>query len=111
MTRNDVLIVGRGEVAVIIIYPLAKILHKVQRQKRTMLICVRVLNVMSLVRVIVVFVKILGPGTYYLNKLAFTPHIIPTTNITIDWAMERWTPKKFIEHTNIESSIDEAERI
>lgn len=30
--------------------------------------------------------EVLGPGTYYLNKLAFTPHIIPTTNITIDWA-------------------------
>ncbi|MDX1900370.1 MAG: SPFH domain-containing protein [Gammaproteobacteria bacterium] len=33
---------------------------------------------------------VLGPGTYYLNKLAFTPHIIPTTNITIDWAMDKW---------------------
>ena len=32
---------------------------------------------------------VLGPGTYYLNKLAFTPHIIPTTNITIDWAEEK----------------------
>lgn len=30
--------------------------------------------------------EVVGPGTYYLNKLAFTPHIIPTTNITIDWA-------------------------
>jgi regulator of protease activity HflC (stomatin/prohibitin superfamily) len=27
-----------------------------------------------------------GPGTYYLNRLAFIPHLIPTTNITIDWA-------------------------
>jgi regulator of protease activity HflC (stomatin/prohibitin superfamily) len=36
---------------------------------------------------------VLGPGTYYLNKLAFTPHIIPTTNITIDWAMDKWAPK------------------
>jgi regulator of protease activity HflC (stomatin/prohibitin superfamily) len=32
--------------------------------------------------------EVLGPGTYYLNKLAYTPHIIPTTNITIDWATE-----------------------
>jgi regulator of protease activity HflC (stomatin/prohibitin superfamily) len=31
---------------------------------------------------------VLGPGMYYLNKLAYTPHIIPTTNITIDWATE-----------------------
>ncbi|MCX5795923.1 MAG: SPFH domain-containing protein [Elusimicrobia bacterium] len=30
--------------------------------------------------------EVAGPGTYYLNKLAYTPHIIPTTNITIDWA-------------------------
>ncbi len=30
--------------------------------------------------------EVLGPGTYYLNKLAYTPHIIPTTNMTIDWA-------------------------
>ena len=30
--------------------------------------------------------EVLGPGTYYLNKWAYTPHIIPTTNITIDWA-------------------------
>ncbi|MBI4802984.1 MAG: hypothetical protein HY796_10720 [Elusimicrobia bacterium] len=33
--------------------------------------------------------EVLGPGTYYLNKLAFTPHIIPTTNITIDWAEQK----------------------
>lgn len=37
--------------------------------------------------------EVLGPGTYYLNKLAFTPHIIPTTNITIDWAADKWSPK------------------
>lgn len=37
---------------------------------------------------------VLGPGTYYLNKLAYTPHIIPTTNITIDWAIDKWSPKK-----------------
>ncbi|MBX7142922.1 MAG: hypothetical protein K1X79_00575 [Oligoflexia bacterium] len=30
--------------------------------------------------------EVLGPGTYYINKLAYTSHIIPTTNITIDWA-------------------------
>lgn len=33
--------------------------------------------------------EVLGPGTYYLNKLAYTSHIIPTTNITIDWADEK----------------------
>ncbi|MBI4425044.1 MAG: hypothetical protein HY554_15030, partial [Elusimicrobia bacterium] len=30
--------------------------------------------------------EVLGPGTYNLNRLAFTPHLLPTTNITIDWA-------------------------
>ena len=30
--------------------------------------------------------EVAGPGTYYLNKLAYIPHILPTTNITIDWA-------------------------
>jgi regulator of protease activity HflC (stomatin/prohibitin superfamily) len=33
--------------------------------------------------------EVVGPGTYYLNKLAYTPHIIPTTNITIDWAAKQ----------------------
>ena len=33
--------------------------------------------------------EVLGPGIYYLNKLAFTPYIIPTTNITIDWASDK----------------------
>lgn len=32
--------------------------------------------------------EVLGPGSYYLNKLAYTPYIIPTTNITIDWASD-----------------------
>jgi len=42
--------------------------------------------------------EVLGPGMYYLNKLAFTPHIIPTTNITIDWAtgkVEGKAPRAF----------------
>ena len=37
--------------------------------------------------------EVLGPGTYYLNTLAYTPHIIPTTNITIDWADEQSASK------------------
>jgi uncharacterized membrane protein YqiK len=42
--------------------------------------------------------EVVGPGTYYMNKLAFTPHIIPTTNITIDWAeakSEKSLPRAF----------------
>jgi regulator of protease activity HflC (stomatin/prohibitin superfamily) len=38
--------------------------------------------------------SVVGPGTYYLNKLAFTPHIIPTTNITIDWAEGKGDPTR-----------------
>jgi regulator of protease activity HflC (stomatin/prohibitin superfamily) len=30
--------------------------------------------------------SVLGPGRYYLNLVAYTPYLIPTTNITIDWA-------------------------
>lgn len=29
--------------------------------------------------------EVAGPGKYYLNKAAFMPYIIDTTNITIDW--------------------------
>jgi len=29
--------------------------------------------------------EVAGPGRYYLNRLAFMPYIIDTTNITIDW--------------------------
>jgi regulator of protease activity HflC (stomatin/prohibitin superfamily) len=32
--------------------------------------------------------EVAGPGTYYLNKLAYIPHIISTTNLTIDWAQD-----------------------
>ncbi|MBK5294104.1 MAG: hypothetical protein JJE04_20805 [Acidobacteriia bacterium] len=31
-------------------------------------------------------VEVAGPGAYYLNRWAYIPYIIPTTNITIDWA-------------------------
>lgn len=49
---------------------------------------------------------VLGPGTYYLNKLAFTPHIIPTTNITIDWAIDKWIPKKSAAIADTQSATD-----
>jgi len=29
--------------------------------------------------------EVAGPGRYYLNKRAYIPYIIDTTNITIDW--------------------------
>ncbi|HLF72547.1 MAG TPA: SPFH domain-containing protein [Dehalococcoidia bacterium] len=32
--------------------------------------------------------EVAGPGVYYLNRWAYIPYIIPTTNLTIDWAEE-----------------------
>ena len=32
--------------------------------------------------------EVTGPGVYYLNRWAYLPYIIPTTNLTIDWADE-----------------------
>ncbi len=33
-----------------------------------------------------------GPGVYYLNRWAYIAYIIPTTNLTIDWAEESMVP-------------------
>jgi regulator of protease activity HflC (stomatin/prohibitin superfamily) len=33
-----------------------------------------------------------GPGVYYLNRWAYIAYIIPTTNLTIDWAEEESAP-------------------
>jgi regulator of protease activity HflC (stomatin/prohibitin superfamily) len=32
--------------------------------------------------------EVAGPGVYYLNRWAYIPYIVPTTNLTIDWAEE-----------------------
>jgi len=43
--------------------------------------------------------EVAGPGRYYLNKRAFIPYIIDTTNITIDWddsGNTRFDPLKVI---------------
>jgi len=29
---------------------------------------------------------VVGPGAYYLNRWAYIPYVVPTTNVTIDWA-------------------------
>ena len=41
--------------------------------------------------------EVAGPGRYHLNTMANTPHIIPTTNITIDWADEKENGKSDAE--------------
>jgi len=38
--------------------------------------------------------EVVGPGTYYLNRFAFVPHVISTTNITVDWADEHGEGKR-----------------
>lgn len=89
---DDVLMVQRGEVAVIV--------SNVGKDPTTILSAAENIKsddrLKSGVERYVVDVgyrgiqqEVLGPGTYYLNKLAYTPHIIPTTNITIDWAEEK----------------------
>ncbi len=35
--------------------------------------------------------EVAGPGVYYLNRWAYIAYIIPTTNLTIDWAEESGT--------------------
>jgi regulator of protease activity HflC (stomatin/prohibitin superfamily) len=35
--------------------------------------------------------EVAGPGVYYLNRWAYIAYLIPTTNITIDWADESGT--------------------
>jgi regulator of protease activity HflC (stomatin/prohibitin superfamily) len=36
--------------------------------------------------------EVAGPGVYYLNRWAYIAYIIPTTNLTIDWAEESNVP-------------------
>ena len=95
VTRDDVLIVGRGEVAVIVSTigkdPSRDIPAQETAEDRLREGVERYV-VSSGYRGIQK--EVLGPGTYYLNKLAYTPHIIPTTNITIDWAMDKWVPNR-----------------
>ncbi len=38
--------------------------------------------------------EVAGPGVYYLNRWAYIAYIIPTTNLTIDWAEEGMVPNE-----------------
>ena len=94
ISMDQVLIVDRGEVAVIVstigIDPSHDDIPEQERLKdgvERYVVTSRYRGIQK---------EVLGPGTYYLNKLAYTPHIIPTTNITIDWAMDRWRSKKSV---------------
>jgi regulator of protease activity HflC (stomatin/prohibitin superfamily) len=93
VTLDDVLQVARGEVSVIVsnigkdpataAMPPAPVVKTDERLKDGIERYVVDSGYRGIQR------EVLGPGTYYLNKLAYTPHIIPTTNITIDWAEEK----------------------
>lgn len=93
VTLDDVLLVQRGEVAVIVsnigkdpasaVQPPATAPKSDERLKDGIERYVVDAGFRGIQR------EVLGPGTYYLNKLAYTPHIIPTTNVTIDWAEEK----------------------
>jgi len=95
ITRDEVLMVERGEVAVIVSTigedPSKELHDGVERY-------VVGGGFRGIQR------EVLGPGTYYLNKLAYTPHIIPTTNITIDWANDKWAGKKTVQTSQTKES-------
>lgn len=104
ISRDEVLVVGRGEVAVIVSNIGKDPSHEPQEATdRKLKDGVERYVVSAGYRGIQR--EVLGPGTYYLNKLAYTPHIIPTTNITIDWAMNKWVPKK--HHSDAIAKTDE----
>ncbi len=93
VSRDEVLVVGRGEVAVIVSTIGKDPSHESLLQSDASKLNNGVERYVVSAGYRGIQREVLGPGTYYLNKLAFTPHIIPTTNITIDWAMEKWAPK------------------
>lgn len=52
--------------------------------------------------------EVAGPGIYYLNRRAYIVYIIDTTNITIDWDMEketRFDPLKVVSRDGFEISV------
>lgn len=52
--------------------------------------------------------EVAGPGFYYLNRRAYMTHIVNTTNITIDWddsTQTRFDPLKVISHDGFEISV------
>ncbi|MGE0706295.1 MAG: SPFH domain-containing protein, partial [Vicinamibacterales bacterium] len=81
---DDVAIVERGEVAVLV--------SNVGREPETLPDAERLAGAQE--RYVVptgyrgIQADVAGPGVYYLNRWAYIPYIIPTTNLTIDWAEE-----------------------
>jgi regulator of protease activity HflC (stomatin/prohibitin superfamily) len=80
---DDVAIVQRGEVAVLV-SNVGREPEQVPHEER----------LMGQERYVVpqgyrgIQAEVAGPGVYYLNRWAYIAYIIPTTNLTIDWADE-----------------------
>jgi uncharacterized membrane protein YqiK len=52
--------------------------------------------------------EVAGPGIYYLNRRAYMPYVVDTTNITIDWDEAEKTifdPLKVVSHDGFEISV------
>ena len=52
--------------------------------------------------------EVSGPGMYYLNRRAFIPYIINTTNITVDWDegdKTKFDPLKVVSHDGFEIRV------
>jgi len=52
--------------------------------------------------------EVAGPGIYYLNRRAYIPYVVDTTNITIDWDEAKETvfdPLKVVSHDGFEISV------
>jgi regulator of protease activity HflC (stomatin/prohibitin superfamily) len=45
--------------------------------------------------------EVAGPGVYYLNRWAYIAYIIPTTNLTIDWAEEGNVPAEDVQSSSV----------
>jgi len=48
--------------------------------------------------------EVAGPGVYYLNRWAYIAYIIPTTNLTIDWADEGMSSGGVVDDTDGKST-------
>ncbi|MEX1252922.1 MAG: SPFH domain-containing protein [Dehalococcoidia bacterium] len=83
VTLDDVAIVQRGEVAVLV--------SNVGKEPEDLL---QEERLAGKERYVVpagfrgIQAEVAGPGVYYLNRWAYIAYIIPTTNLTIDWAEE-----------------------
>ncbi len=84
VTLDEVQIIERGEVAVLV--------SNVGAEPETMTHDERLTTGLEVYVVPAGFRgiqrEVAGPGVYYLNRWAYIAYIVPTTNLTIDWAVD-----------------------